>query len=157
MNSAALARLLKTLSPDIIELNEDVLQSVGKRRPLRRVTPLESEPTPAPVNPRTVLEERFLRNWTLLDGCKLQREYRFDDVRRWRFDFAIPNIKVAFEIQGGLYAPQTGHRSKEGVERDMEKLNAAQLQGWQVFQISSKAMGDANFMQKLIDYCAGVM
>jgi very-short-patch-repair endonuclease len=102
---------------------------------------------------RTVLEDRFLGNWTALGGPQLAREYRFDTIRRWRFDFALAGCKIAIEINGGLYAPQTGHRSMAGVERDYEKLNAAQLQGWQVFQISSKAVGDVPFLEKLIEYC----
>ena len=27
-------------------------------------------------------------------------EYAFDQVRRWRFDWAIPEIKVAIEYEG---------------------------------------------------------
>ena len=171
MNSAAIAKLLKTLSPDIIELNEDVLLNAGKRRPLLRRTPLTSagvtgidsatpvtpeltpELTPEPSNKRKILEDRFLGNWTMLGGPQLQREYRFDTERRWRFDFVVVGVMIAFEIQGGLYAPQTGHRSQEGVERDYEKLNAAQMAGWQVFQISSKSVNDTKLLQKLIDYC----
>lgn len=151
MNTSAVARLLKTLSPDIIELNEAELLGLGKRRPMPRLTPLEAQAPPSSA--RTVLEDRFLGNWTALGGPQLQREYRFDTIRRWRFDFALVPCKIAFEIQGGLYAPQSGHRSQEGVERDYEKLNAAQLQGWQVFQFSSKAVGDANLIQRMIDYC----
>ena len=29
-----------------------------------------------------------------------QREYRFDDVRKWRFDFAWPSLMFAVEVEG---------------------------------------------------------
>ena len=31
-------------------------------------------------------------------------EYRFHPVRRWRFDFANPEYKVAIEFEGGIWA-----------------------------------------------------
>lgn len=35
-------------------------------------------------------------------GIDIIPEYRFHPTRKWRFDFAIPHIKVAIEIEGGL-------------------------------------------------------
>ncbi len=34
---------------------------------------------------------------------KAQREYRFHPVRKWRFDFALLNQKVAIEFEGGIF------------------------------------------------------
>lgn len=161
MRLESIAEIFKHFSPDIIELNADLF-AVPKVKPRLRTTPLltEEKQETAPVltggSNRQVLEDRFYSNWQHLGGPVLQREYRFDSIRRWRFDFALVASKIAFEIQGGLYAPQTGHRSQEGVERDMEKLNAAQLAGWHVFQISSKSISDTNLLQKLIDFTTQV-
>src|SRR5690606_39740371 len=31
------------------------------------------------------------------------REYRFHPERRWRFDFAWPDLRVAAEVEGGIH------------------------------------------------------
>lgn len=56
-------------------------------------------------------------------------EYRFDKIRRWRFDLAWPALKVAFEKEGGVYTGGRHTRGK-GYESDCAKYNAAAIQGW---------------------------
>ena len=56
-------------------------------------------------------------------------EYRFDIKRRWRFDFAWPEQKVAVEIEGGLYKVGR-HQSLTGFLADAEKYEAALRLGW---------------------------
>lgn len=108
------------------------------------------------VQPRavqaSVLEERFATLWQDAGGVPLQREVRFHPTRRWRFDFADPERKIAYEVQGGLYQAQSGHRSHDGVKRDAEKLNSAQMLGWRVFQITSYTMKDAEYMEELAQW-----
>lgn len=56
-------------------------------------------------------------------------EYHFDSKRKWRFDWAWPDYKVALEVEGGVW---TGgrHTRGEGFLRDLEKYNEAACQGW---------------------------
>lgn len=70
-----------------------------------------------------------------------EREYRFDPDRRWRFDFAWPEHRVAFEIEGGTW---TGgrHTRGAGFSADCEKYNAAALQGWRVFRVTTDMVRD---------------
>jgi very-short-patch-repair endonuclease len=58
-------------------------------------------------------------------------EYRFHPTRRWRFDFARPDIRLAIEIDGGIW---TGgrHSGGQGQIDDFEKMNNAVALGWQV-------------------------
>ena len=64
------------------------------------------------------------------------REYRVWDQRRWRFDFAWPNYKIAVEVHGGLFI--SGRHSRGmGQQGDFDKMNVAQLLGWNVFQFST--------------------
>ena len=58
-------------------------------------------------------------------------EYKFHPNRKWRFDFAWPDEKVALEVQGGLF---TGGRHSRGAAllKEHEKLNAAASAGWRV-------------------------
>ena len=58
-------------------------------------------------------------------------EYRFHPVRRWRFDIAWPQYKIAVEIEGVVYGSAGGrHQRAKGLEADCEKYNVAVLSGW---------------------------
>jgi very-short-patch-repair endonuclease len=61
------------------------------------------------------------------------KEFKFHPVRKWRFDYAIPEHKIALEVEGGVW---TGgrHTSSVGFMKDMEKYNTATLMGWRVFR-----------------------
>ena len=61
------------------------------------------------------------------------KEYKFHPKRRWRFDYAIPEHKIALEVEGGVW---TGgrHIRAQGFLGDMEKYNTATLMGWRVFR-----------------------
>lgn len=77
--------------------------------------------------------ERYLRVYRLPDPKK---EYRFDDKRRWRADYAWPDLRVLVEIEGGTW--QGGrHTRPQGYENDCEKYNAATAGGWRVFRFTS--------------------
>lgn len=60
-------------------------------------------------------------------------EYRFHPKRKWRFDFAWPTVRVALEVEGGVW---TGGRHTRGAGflRDMEKYNSAAIAGWRVLR-----------------------
>ena len=62
-----------------------------------------------------------------------EREYRFDPDRRFRFDFAWPHLKLAVELEGGIFA-QGAHSRPLGIIRDMAKGNLAVLLGWSVLR-----------------------
>ena len=67
-------------------------------------------------------------------GLHYVREYRFAPQRRWRFDFADPDHKVALEINGGHWG-QGRHTRPAALIREYEKLNAAQMDGWIVLLV----------------------
>ena len=62
-------------------------------------------------------------------------EHRFHATRRWRFDYAWPEHRVALEVEGGVW---TGGRHTRGAGflGDMAKYNAAGEQGWRVFRVT---------------------
>ncbi|MDR3328182.1 MAG: hypothetical protein LBT04_08750, partial [Prevotellaceae bacterium] len=62
-------------------------------------------------------------------GVEVVKEYTFHPTRKWRFDYAIPEHKIAIEVEGGIW---TGgrHTSSKGFLGDMEKYNAGTLLGW---------------------------
>ncbi|GIV86606.1 MAG: hypothetical protein KatS3mg054_0635 [Chloroflexus sp.] len=64
-------------------------------------------------------------------GIAYEREYRAVPERRFRWDFALPDVRVLVEVQGGIWMRErTGHTSGRGVRRDCEKANLAALHGW---------------------------
>lgn len=68
----------------------------------------------------------------------MEREIAFHPERRWRFDFAWPDKKIAIEVHGAIWSGKSGgHTSGKGRLRDMEKLNEAALLGWTVLEIGS--------------------
>lgn len=71
-----------------------------------------------------------------------EREYRFvlpggQSGAGWKFDFAFPDVKVAIEIEGGIWRPGGGaHSRPQNIERDIKKYNAALRMGWAVYRLT---------------------
>ena len=65
------------------------------------------------------------------------REHRFHPDRRWRFDFAWEGLKVAVEIEGGVWSGGR-HTRGSGFEADCEKYNEAARLGWAVYRFTGK-------------------
>lgn len=59
------------------------------------------------------------------------------DTRRWAFDFAWLDHKVALEVEGGIYIGG-GHSRGKGMRKDMDKYNNAALLGWRVLRVQPK-------------------
>jgi len=75
-------------------------------------------------------------------------EYRFDETRKWRFDTAIPSVKLAVEYEGGLFT-QGRHIRPAGYISDMEKYNAAAAAGWCVLRYGPGKVEAARFMAEV--------
>jgi len=61
-------------------------------------------------------------------------EHQFHPTRKWRFDFAYPDIKIAFEYEGGIFSNGAHTRGKH-FQSDCEKYNTATMMGWRIFRI----------------------
>jgi very-short-patch-repair endonuclease len=101
------------------------------------------------------LEGLFLHYWRALDGPALVREHAFAEGRRWRFDFALPALRVGIEVEGGQW---TGgrHTRPAGYAADCEKYNAAAMAGWRVLRFTSSMVRQPNvFLAPAIGWIAG--
>lgn len=80
--------------------------------------------------------ELFAGYWRMLANAEQNpvAEYRFHPSRKWRFDFAFPDHKLAVEIEGNAWHVNGGGRHMQ--DSDMEKYNAAASLGWRVFRFS---------------------
>jgi very-short-patch-repair endonuclease len=119
---------LADLSP---RYREQVRAELGQM-PRPRTVSLVREPV-AP-EPPTVPVSRFERILRSVGLPLPMREHRFHPVRRWRFDYAWIEHKVALEVEGGVW---TGgrHTRGAGFVGDMEKYNAATVAGWRVVRV----------------------
>lgn len=66
-------------------------------------------------------------------GIEPIKEYKFHPTRRWRFDYAFIDSKVAIEIDGGVWISGR-HNRASGYVKDMEKFNQAAMLGWRVLK-----------------------
>ena len=60
-------------------------------------------------------------------------EHKFHQTRKWRFDFAWPEYKVALEVEGAVWT-NGRHTRGSGFVRDMEKYNEAAKLGWRIIR-----------------------
>ena len=70
-----------------------------------------------------------------------EREYRFHATRRWRFDLAWPELRIAVEVDGGAWVNGRHYRAS-GWLRDQEKLNEAAILGWRVIHVTPGQVED---------------
>ncbi len=75
-------------------------------------------------------------------------EYRFDPVRRWRFDLCFPEYLVFIEVQGGIFI-RGRHSRGAGMKKDWEKWNAATIAGWRGLWVEPKDLLSTEFMETI--------
>lgn len=82
--------------------------------------------------------------------------------RRWRFDRAWPDVRVAVELEGGVYThvKKNGtlsagrHVRFKGFEEDCCKYNTAQGMMWIVLRFTANMLKiDPNRHLKMVEYC----
>ncbi len=69
-------------------------------------------------------------------GIPFELEYRFMDSRKFRFDVAIVEHKIAIEYEG-LFSEKSRHTTHGGYMRDMVKYNEATMRGWRILRYSA--------------------
>jgi very-short-patch-repair endonuclease len=94
-------------------------------------------------NNPSALEKKFSILWGAIHGQELIEEHKFHDTRKWRFDFAHEEAKVAIEIEGAVW---TGgrHTRGSGYVKDCEKYNEATFSGWAVIRLTGKDINTEN-------------
>lgn len=85
------------------------------------------------------LRRRFEHVWHDEGGPELTPEFKFHPIRLWRFDFAVPSIRVGIEVDGGVFI-NGGHNRGAQITKDYEKRNSALCMGWRCFQLTSNIM-----------------
>lgn len=75
-------------------------------------------------------------------------EFRFMPPRRFRFDFAWPERKVAIEVEGGTWSGGR-HVRGNGYEQDCRKYSEAAIRGWKVIRATGKMIKDGTAIELL--------
>src|SRR5947209_13588157 len=83
-----------------------------------------------------ILMEKYLRELKV----SYEREFRFHPIRRWRFDFWLPEHRIGIEIEGGVFI-RGRHTRGKGYETDLRKYNEAMKMGIRVFRFSTGMVG----------------
>ena len=84
----------------------------------------EKAKIPQPLSPG---EEAFALHCRV-ENLQPEREWVFHPIRKWRFDFAWPAIKLAVEVEGRR------HLTYAGFIEDCDKYNTATKMGWRVLR-----------------------
>lgn len=74
-----------------------------------------------------------------------EKEVIFHPVRKWRFDYAWTDLKIALEIHGGVFT-NGRHTRGTGFTEDKIKMNTAQLLGWMVIEATSAQVKDGQML-----------
>ena len=91
---------------------------------------------------KSKLEQQFAVAWRVYgNGIAPVTEYQFAASigRRFRFDDAWPDVKVAVEIDGGQWQK---HGGRHNTDADRMKLNFAAALGWRVLRFSGTMLRD---------------
>ena len=82
-----------------------------------------------------------------VEGWK--REYMFHPSRRWRFDLAFPDAKLAVEVEGGSWQ-QGRHNRGDGFAKDCIKYAEAVCLGWRVLRFTTQQVEDGTALRYIL-------
>ena len=82
-------------------------------------------------------EDIFLNQCIFCELPVPEKEHKFMEKRRFRFDFAWVDLMLGVEIEGGVW---TGgrHTRGAGYSKDLEKYNLAAMHGWTVYRFTTQ-------------------
>ena len=87
------------------------------------------------IKNKAAAADMFMRLVKIELGLDVWPEFFFSTERLYRFDYAIPEYKIAIEQEGGIHMKgNSGHSSGTGIQRDMDKNNLAIGQGWVIIR-----------------------
>ena len=97
-----------------------------------------------------------LRSSDLIKSLDLKwiHRHKFMVDRKFEFDFAFPTIKLAIEVQGGIWIVG-GHTKGVGIKQDHDKNQNACALGWQMLYCCPDDIKKGiaiSFIEKTIEY-----
>jgi very-short-patch-repair endonuclease len=127
------------------------LEKLKKEGKIRGHSPIEKAKPLQTLDGRIVSRHFTARSegknfigWNLLYWCNQQavtlfEEFKFLPDRKFRFDWAIPSLKIAIEFEGLDHnASRGGHTSFKDFNKDVNKYNLATANGWTLYRFTSQ-------------------
>lgn len=117
--------------------NKSMLQKLAKEGKIKNVY-FPSEPDKKIAIPKEIGPYK-LHIVTVLkrSGLNFTAELEFSPDRKFRFDWAIEELKVAIEYEG-IFSEKSGHTSLSGYTKDVVKYNLATKLGWKLLRYTAK-------------------
>jgi hypothetical protein len=87
---------------------------------------------------------------------KPETEFSFHPTRKWKFDFAFPDIMLALEIEGSVWN-NGRHTRGSGFIKDIDKYNEATMMGWKVLRAATtgQAVAVISYIQICLNFRKG--
>ena len=101
---------------------------------------------------RTESPDTLAAQCTMIGLDRPQREVHFHPERKWRFDLAWPVLRIAVEVDGGIWN-YGRHNRASGWLADQEKLNEAAILGWRILHVTPAQVnsGEAlNLIERIV-------
>ena len=76
-------------------------------------------------------------------------EHQFAKPRKFRFDIAIPDLKIGIEYEG-VISDKSGHTTIKGFTKDCQKYNLAVSLGWSVYRYTALNLNELQILIKAI-------
>ena len=76
------------------------------------------------------------------------REYPFHETRKWRIDFAWPDLKFAVEVESSV------HRIRSRFASDLDKYNAMSMAGWKLLRYTRKMIESGQAINEVLEALA---
>lgn len=110
--------------------------------------------TPRPAGIPSTLEAELMGYIHIMGWPEPKREYKFHPKRRYKADFAWPELRLLVEVEGGQYT-NGRHYRPQGYEADCEKYNLAALEGWTVLRFTTSMIHDGRAISTIEDFLKG--
>lgn len=90
----------------------------------------------------------IIQYWASLKLPVAVAEFQFHPVRKWKFDFAFPDQRIAVEVQGGIWT-RGRHVRPAALKQEWEKLNTAAGQGWRILYCEPRSIATLKFARQV--------
>lgn len=116
----------------------------------KAITKLNIEKQPKKTVKKTDHREKAIALILKINNINFEPQYKFHPTRKFRFDFAILEHKIAIEYEGGTWS-KSRHTSGAGYARDVEKYRLALLLGWKVLRYTVDDIEKGRGLQGVVD------
>lgn len=115
----------------------DDLVAAGKVKSVVYTTAKRDKPVLTEKKPHSP-GKVFIPAWLKEQRIDYVTEWRFDEKRRFRFDWAIVALKIAIEYEGLVATGKKGgHQTKKHFTSNCDKYNLALSLGWRVYRYTA--------------------